>query len=157
PQAERKPIPALLAPRHHYAAGSQGAWAQQLALDLGLIQQRDQDALGPLSGAGIAPAGYWQVMESPTAQTGEEVGAAARRRAAAGRRSLSADGAEAVVRQAAAAYLPAINRAAEQRQDTAPAAVEEPAEGPGLGQDPPVVIIEQPPTQTIVVHEPVYV
>jgi hypothetical protein len=147
PKAGREPAAALISPRRQYAARSQGAFAQQLALDLGLIRQRDEDALGPLSGAGIAPAGYWHVTEPPTAEGIEEVVAAARRAAASGRLALSAEGAEAVVRQAAAPYFPAVTPAAEQK----------PAGRHVIHQDPPLVIIEQPPAQREVSHEPVYV
>jgi len=57
PKAGKEPAAALVSPRHQYAARSQGAFAQQLALDLGLIRHGNEDALGPLSGAGIARRG----------------------------------------------------------------------------------------------------
>src|SRR5262245_8392755 len=40
------PLP--VSPSRSYAAQSQGAFAQKIALDLGLIKERSEDALGPL-------------------------------------------------------------------------------------------------------------
>jgi hypothetical protein len=154
------PAAAPLAPSHLYAAQSQGAFAQRLAQDLGLIKQRDADALGPLSGVGIAPPGYWQVAEPLTPEAVEEIVAATRRAAAAERLALSADGAEAVVRQAAVAFLPApvplaSPPAAAVGGDTQPVVVVEPEV---ILEEPPPVIIEQAPAQVIKeIPTPVYV
>jgi hypothetical protein len=138
---------AFLSPSRTYTEHSQGAFAQKLALDLGLITHSGQDALGPLSGAGIRPAGSWKVSDPLTPEAVYEVLAAARRAADAKRLPLSADGAEAVVRQAAAAFLPP------------PPPVQTPLPpAETYAQEPEVVIIEQAPPQVIeVVREPYYV
>ena len=82
-QAGGKSAAAPLSPSRLYTAQSQGAFAQRLAQDLGLIKQSDEDALGPLSGVGITPTGYWRVTEPLTAAVVEELVAATRRAAAA--------------------------------------------------------------------------
>jgi len=131
-----------------------------LAQDLGLIQQSDEDALGPLSGMGIVPTGYWHVTEPLTAETVEEIVAATRRAAATARLALSADGAEAVVRQVAVAFLPApvpmtSLPAAEGGDNVPPVVVVEPEV---IIEEPPPVIVEQAPAQVIeVIRPPVYV
>jgi hypothetical protein len=143
-----------------YAAQSQGAFAQRLALDLGLITQSDEDALGPLSGVGIAPTGYWRVTEPLTAEAVEEIVVATHRAAATARLALSADGAEAVVRRAAAAFLPASvppasPSTAERGDAVPPVTVVQPEI---IIKESPPVIIEQVPTQKIeVIPAPVYV
>jgi hypothetical protein len=43
----------LLSPSRTYPTRSQGAFAQKLALDLGLIKSAREDALGPLGAVGI--------------------------------------------------------------------------------------------------------
>ncbi|MCS6926041.1 MAG: DUF4124 domain-containing protein [Candidatus Binatia bacterium] len=136
----------LLSPSRTYAANSQGAFAQQLAFDLGLIKHPGQDALGPLRGVGIQPAGGWRLDEPLTPEALYEIIAAARRAADAKRLPLSPDGAEAVVRQAAAPFLPS------------PMAqpVEESAEDSGVEEEPEVIVIEQPPQIVEVIREPVY-
>ncbi len=48
--------PALITPSREYAAYSQGSFAQKLAVDLGLLEDGNINALGPLDGAGIQPA-----------------------------------------------------------------------------------------------------
>jgi Domain of unknown function (DUF4124) len=159
-RAGGKSAAAPRSPSRVYTAQSQGAFAQRLAQDLGLIQQSDEDALGPLSGMGITPTGYWQVTEPLTAETVEEIVAATRRAAATARLALSADGAEAVVRQAAVAFLPApvplaSPPAAEGGEHVQPVVVVEPEV---IIEVPPSVIVEQAPAQVIeVLQPPVYV
>jgi hypothetical protein len=140
----------LVAPSRAYAANSQGAFAQKLALDLGLIKHGGEDALSPLTGVGIQPAGSWRVSEPLTSEALYEILAAARRAADARRLPLSADGAEAVVRQAAAPFLP-------------PPPVAQPFSTPeeyyeDLDYDggPEIVVIEQPPQVIEVIREPYY-
>jgi hypothetical protein len=137
-----------LSPSRTYAAQSQGAFAQKLAQDLGLIRNSTEDAFGPLRGAGIQPADGWRVDDPLTPEALYEVLAAARRAAGARRLSLSADGAEAVVRQAAAAFLPPADPA------SPPAARY--GEEPGENEEPEVIIEQQPPQIIEVVPEPVY-
>src|SRR5713101_8120019 len=140
-----------LSPSRAYAAQSQGAFAQKLAQDLGLTRNDNEDALGPLCGAGIQPAGGWKVSGPLTPAVLYEVLAAARRAADAKRLPLSADGAEAVVRQAAELFLPPLPSV---QASTPP--VERYNEEPGY-DDEPEVIIEQPPSQVIeVIQEPTY-
>src|SRR5207247_6389427 len=67
---------APLSPGRTYAAESQGAFAQRLALDLGLIRNSGEDALGPLSGAGIQPAGGWKVSDPRPPEPFDEMVAA---------------------------------------------------------------------------------
>jgi hypothetical protein len=142
----------LLAPSRIYAERSQGAFAQKLALDLGLIKNSNADALGPLSGAGIQPAGGWRVSNPLTPEALYEVLAAARRAADSQRLSLSADGAEAVVRQAAESFLPPLPIA-----QAPPSPAEQYSEELVYDEE-PVVIIEQPPSQIIeVIREPAYI
>src|SRR5882672_4914679 len=71
----------LLSPSRTYPARSQGAFAQKLALDLGLIKNAREDALGPLGAIGIQPAGGWSLPDPLTSETLTEVIAAARRAA----------------------------------------------------------------------------
>jgi hypothetical protein len=159
-QAGRKSAAAPLSPSRLYTAQSQGAFAQRLAQDLGLITQGNEDALGPLSSVGIAPTGYWRVTEPLTTEAVEELVAATRRAAAAARLVLSADGAEAVVRHAAGAFLPApvplgSPSAAERGGDVQAVVVVEPEVNM---EEPPPVIIEQAPAQIIeVIQAPAYV
>ncbi len=159
-QAGGKSAAAPLSPSRLYTAQSQGAFAQRLAQDLGLIQQSNEDALGPLSSMGIAPTGYWQVTEPLTAETVEEIVAATRRAAATERLALSADGAEAVVRQVAVTFMPApvplaSPSAAEGEDNVQPVVVVEPEV---ILEEPPPVIVEQAPAQVIeVIQPPVYV
>src|SRR5256885_6781805 len=47
------PLP--VASSRTYAAQSQGAFAQKIALDLGLLKESSEDAFGPLRGAGVQP------------------------------------------------------------------------------------------------------
>jgi hypothetical protein len=107
PAAVAAPLAAPLSPSRRYAEHSQGAFAQKLALDLGLIKNSGEDALGPLGGAGIQPAGGWKVGDPLSPEVLYDVLAAARRAADSKRLVLSPDGAEAIVRQAAASFLPA--------------------------------------------------
>jgi hypothetical protein len=148
-QKTRTPPPSTLPliPSRTYPLYSQGRFAQKLALDLGLIKNRAEDAISPLIGVGIRPASGWQTSEPLTADVVDEVTDAARRAADARRVSLSADGATAITHQAATAILPPPAPAQEQvREETPP---------------PQQVIIHQtPPTQIIEVERetvPVYV
>ncbi|MGH7964631.1 MAG: DUF4124 domain-containing protein, partial [Candidatus Binatia bacterium] len=84
---------APLSPSGRYMEGSQGAFAQKLALDLGLIKHSSEDALGPLGGAGIRPAGGWKVSNRLTVEVLDEIVTAVRRAADSKRIALSADGA----------------------------------------------------------------
>jgi hypothetical protein len=133
----------LLAPSRQYAAKSQGAFAQKLALDLGLIKNTREDALGPLGTAGIQPAGGWRVDDPLSSDAHGEVLAAARRAAESQRVKLSADGAEAVARQAANDFLP---------PPPPPEAYEE-----EYDQEPEVIVEQQPPQVIEVIREPVYI
>ncbi len=140
-----------LSPSGAYAAQSQGAFAQKLAQDLGLIKNGNEDALGPLRGAGIQPAGGWKVSVPLTPEVLYEVLAAARRAADAKRLPLSADGAEAVARQAAEPFL--------QPPPSAQVAAPPPAqysEEPGYDEEPEVIIEQAPPQVIEVVREPTY-
>jgi hypothetical protein len=130
-----------LSPSRTYPERSQGAFAQKLALDLGLIKNSNEDALGPLTGVGIQPSGGWQVSELLVPEIVDEVVTAARRAADSRRLPLSADGVEAVVQQAAAAILP-------------PPPVEEARQEP-VAQGEPQVIIQQLPPQVIIESESV--
>jgi len=121
-----------LSPSRTYPEHSEGKFAQKLALDLGLIKNSREDGLGPLSGAGIQPSGGWKVSDPLTPEVVYDVLAVARRAADSRRLSLSADGAEAVVKQVAAAVFPPPPTAAEQQS-------QEPS------QEPQVVIYETPP------------
>jgi uncharacterized protein DUF4124 len=139
-----------LSPSRTYAAQSQGAFAQKIALDLGLIKMSSEDAFGPLRGAGVQPASGWEVDDPLTPEVVDDVLTAARRAADAKRLPLSADGAEAVVRQAGEAFLPPTT------PDLQPAWAEG-EDGPEEGQQPQPVIIEQPPPQIFEVErEPDY-
>lgn len=135
----------LLAPSRFYPEKSQGAFAQKLALDLGLITTSGEDAIGPLGAAGIQPAGGWQVYDLLSSEAHLEVIAAARRAANSQRVRVSADGAEAIVRQAALAFLPPPPLANEHEEE----AVYE--------QGPEIVIEQQPPQIIEVIREPVYI
>lgn len=128
-----------LAPSRTYAQYSQGAFAQKLALDLGLIKSDKEDGLGPLNGAGIRPAGSWKVSEPLSPETFGEVMVAVQRAALSQRITLSADKAMAAVEKMAEAYLPP------------PPIVQAPP------ADPEVIVIEQPPQIVEVVHQPHYV
>jgi hypothetical protein len=135
----------LLAPSRAYPENSQGAFAQKLALDLGLIKNPGEDALGPLGTTGIQPAGGWQVYDSLTPETQADVIAAARRAANSQRLRVSADGAEAIVRQAAIAFLPP------------PPLVDEYEEEAFYDQGPEIIVEQQPPQIIEVIREPVYI
>lgn len=142
PASSRVSLP--LSPSRTYPEHSEGKFAQKLALDLGLIKDSSEDGLGPLSGAGIQPAGGWEVSDSLTSEVVYDVLASVRRAADSQRLSLSADGAEAVVKQVATAILPPTPVVREQ----------EPQE--------PQVIIYKAPQQIIEVkreryYDPVYV
>lgn len=149
PSPAESAVDTLLSPSRTYAANSQGAFAQQLAFDLGLIKHPDQDALAPLRGVGIQPAGGWRLNEPLTPEALYEIIAAARRAADAKRLPLSPDGAEAVVRQAAAPFLPSPTA-----QPSSPA--EEYAEDYADEEEPDVIVIEQPPQIIEVIREPAY-
>src|SRR5262245_29782669 len=140
-----------LSPSRTYAAQSQGAFAQKLAQDLGLIRNDSEDAIGPLRGAGIQPAGGWKVSDLLTPEVVYEVLAAARRAADAKRLPLSADGAEAVVRQAAEPFFPSPPSG----QASAPP-VERYDEEPGYDDEPEVVVEQAPPQIIEVVPETIY-
>ncbi len=132
--------PALITPSREYSARSQGAFAQKIAVDFDLIKDRSIDALGPLNGAGIQPAGGWQVSRALDPDSVDQLVAAVRRAAAAQRLALSADGAEAIIRQAAIGFIPP-----------------SPPPDPVVQAEPNVVIVEQPPRIIEVVREPYYV
>jgi hypothetical protein len=137
-----------LSPSRTYAVNSQGAFAQKLALDFGLIKHSGEDGLSPLGGTGIQPAGGWQVSDAVTPEVLYEVVAATRRAADTRRLTLSADGAEAVVRQAAASFLPPPQTA----QTPAPP----PEEYYEESGEPEIVVVEQPPQIIEVIREPYY-
>jgi len=148
PTAGVSPLP--VASSRTYAAQSQGAFAQKLALDLGLIKESSEDAFGPLRGAGVQPASGWAATDPLTPEVLDDVLAAARRAADAKRLPLSADGAEAVVRQAGESFLPPTT------PDPRPAWAQG-EDGPEYGPQPQTIIIEQPPPQNLEVEsEPDY-
>jgi hypothetical protein len=94
---------------------------------------------------GIRPASGWQTSEPLTVDVVDEVTDAARRAADARRVSLSADGAAAIVHQAATAILPPPAPVQEVREEAPPQQV---------------IIHQTPPTQIIEVQRetvPVYV
>lgn len=145
-QKSRTPPSSLpLSPSRAYPTYSEGRFAQKLALDLGLIKNRGEDAIGPLIGTGIRPASGWHVNDELTVETVEEVVDAARRAANSRRLSLSPDGVAAIVQQAAASVLPPPPPVAEQPREEPP---------------PQQVIIHQTPPQVIEVERervPVYI
>jgi hypothetical protein len=75
-------------------------FATKLAFDLGLTRQREENAPSALDHVGITPVGGWIRRSECTPEVFYDVLAAARRAAIAGRLSVSADGAEAIVRAA---------------------------------------------------------
>ena len=137
----------LLSPSREYPARSQGAFAQKLAADLGLIKS-GEDALGPLGGIGIHPAGGWRVSDPLTDEDINEVSDAARRAVGNQRLSLSAAGAETTVRQLAKAFSPPEEKlppAAPPRQVIIP-------------QVPPQVVkVERESVREIIVRAPVHI
>src|SRR5262245_41855508 len=139
-----------VAPSRTYAAQSQGAFAQKIALDLGLIKMSSEDAFGPLRGVGVQPASGWEADDPLTSEVVDAVLTAARRAAEAKRLPLSADGAEAVVRQAGEVFLPAVT------PDSQSAGTQD-EEGPEYAQQPQTIIIEQPPSPNFEIErEPDY-
>lgn len=130
--------PALITPSREYSARSQGAFAQRIALDFGLIKDDSIDALGPLNGAGIQPAAGWQVSRALDPDSVDQLAAAVRRAATTQRLALSADGAEAIIRQAALDFIP-------------------PPPEPVVQAEPDVVIVEQPARVIEVIREPYFV
>ena len=128
-----------LAPSRTYAKHSQGAFAQKLARDLGLIKNDNEDGLGPLNGAGIRPAGSWKVSEPLSPEAFGEVMTAVERAAMSQRITLSADKARAAVEKMAETHLP-------------PRQIVQPPPA-----DPEVIVLEQPPQIIEVVHQPHYV
>jgi len=76
------------------------SFATKLAFDLGLTRQREEDAPSALAHVGITPVGGWTRSSECTPEVFSEVLVAARRAAMAGHLSVSADGAEAIVRAA---------------------------------------------------------
>ena len=139
-----------VSPSRPYAAQSQGAFAQKLALDLGLIKESSEDAFGPLGGAGVQPASGWEATDPLTPEVLDDVLAAARRAAEAQRLPLSADDAEAVVRPAGESFLSPTT------PDPRPAWAQG-EDGPEYGPQPQTIIIEQPPPQNLEVEsEPDY-
>ena len=77
----------------------------KLALDLGLIRQREEDAWSALTRVDITPVGGWAHNVELTPEVFYDVLAAARRAANAGHLFVSADGAEAIVRAAVTPFL----------------------------------------------------
>ena len=141
----------IITPSRTYQENSQGAFAQKLALDLGLINNTREDALGPLGTVGIQPAGGWQVSNGLTSETQLEVIAAARRAADSQRIRISADGAEAIVRQTALAFLPP-------PVVQAPMPPTEYYEEEPIYEQPPTVIIEQESPRIVeIIREPMYI
>ena len=137
-QKSRTPPSSLpLSPSRTYPTHSQGTLRRNWLFILGLIKSRQEDAMGPLTGAGIRPASSWQVNDPLRPETIDEVIDPARRAADAQRLSLSADGVEAIVQQAAAAILPP------------PPPVQEQAREEPLPQQ---IIIHQTPSQIIEVE-----
>ena len=138
PTESAEPAALPVAPSRIYATNSQGAFAQKLALDLGLIKSAKEDALGPLSGAGIGPAGSWKVSDPLSHEALDEIAAAVQRAAQSQRLELSAAEAVAAVDKVAQPYLPV------------PEVIQAPPQ-------PEVVVIQQPPQIIEVTHEPHYV
>ncbi len=112
--------------------------ATKLAFDLGLIHQREEDALGALDHVGITPFSGWTSKSECTPEVVYEVLAAARRAALAGRLSVSADGAEAIVR---AAFAPCLSTRADVASEQTPFVAA--AENPQVAGEAPVLVYEQ--------------
>jgi hypothetical protein len=84
----------------------------KLALDLGLIRQPEEDAGSALGRVGISPKGGWSRNAELTPEIFYDVLAAARRAANAGRLSVSADGAEAIVRAVVTPFFASLEEGA---------------------------------------------
>src|SRR5262245_4451164 len=113
----------------------------KLAFDLGLIRQKGEDAWAALTRAGITPVGGWSRSAELTPEVFYEVLAAARRAAAAGRLSVSADGAEAIVRAALAPSLANLEEV-----PTEQLAVVAPVDQAAVASGESVLLYEQAPT-----------
>ena len=92
-------------PSDNYSIRGQGSFAQKIAADFGLIKNGSTDALRPLSGIGIQPAGGRKVAHALDPDTVDRLAVAARRAATAQRLTLSADGAEAMIRPVAGDFI----------------------------------------------------
>lgn len=138
-------------PLRSFAENTQGSLAQKLARDLGLIKGENEDALSALTGVGISPAGGWKVYDPLTREAAYEVIASARRAAESRRLSLSADGAEGVVRQALGSFT-----FADALQEEGPLARRVGYEEDGYYDNQPAVV-EYVQEVIEVVPEPVYI
>jgi hypothetical protein len=113
-------------------------FATKLAFDLGLTHQREADAPSALDHVGITPVGGWTRRSECTPEVFYDVLAAARRAAMAGRLSVSADGAEAIVR---AAFTPCLTTRQEAASEQTPIV---PAEDyPSVASEEPGMVYEQ--------------
>jgi hypothetical protein len=113
-------------------------FATKLAFDLGLIRQRAADAPSALDHVGITPVGGWTRSSECTPEVFYEVLAAARRAAMAGRLSVSADGAEAIVR---AAFTPCLTTGQEAASEQLPVVTAE--DYHNVASEEPVMVYEQ--------------
>jgi len=114
--------------------------AAKLALDLGLIHEPEEDAGRVLDRVGISPKGGWSRNTELTPEIFYDVLAAARRAANAGRLSVSADGAEAIVR---AVMIPFFAAPEEGAAEYLPFAAAE--NQPVVASETPVLLYEQAP------------
>jgi len=115
-------------------------FATKLAFDLGLTRQREENAPSALDHVGIAPLGGWTRGSECTPEVFYDVLAAARRAAMAGRLSVSADGAEAIVR---AAFTPCLTTRQEAASEQTQIVTAE--DYPGVASEEPVMVYEQAP------------
>jgi hypothetical protein len=143
PSAE-KPSESRRASLPEFEKGSQGAFAGTLARDLGLIRKAGEDPIRALKDAGIEPVGGWSADSPMAPEVYLEVAAAARKASDAGRISLSPDGAQAVVQQAAGPYLPSL-----EKETRVTVVLQEPEE-----RGPEVIIIGDPEPRVVEVPVP---
>ncbi len=113
---------------------------RKLALDLGLIHQPEEDAWSALERVEISPQGGWSRNAELTPEIFYDVLAAARRAASAGHLSVSADGAEAIVRAVMTPFFaPLEEEATEQLPFVTP------EDRPAVASEAPALLYEQAP------------
>jgi len=112
----------------------------KLALDLGLMHEPAEDAWRALERVGISPQGGWSRTGALTPEMFYEVLAAARRAATAGRLSVSADGAEAIVRAVMTPFLASLEEGVTEQLPFV--ATENP---PAVTSEAPALLYEQAP------------
>jgi hypothetical protein len=112
----------------------------KLAFDLGLIHQPEEDAWSALDRVGIVPRGGWSRNAELTPEIFYDVLAAARRAASAGHLSVSADGAEAIVRAVVTPFLASLEEGATEQLPFVAA-----EDRPAVVSEAPVPLYEQAP------------